>query len=47
MTDHLKIQHFTICDTKIIHGISIVPIVEQSFLVICHTLINVTLNFYL
>jgi len=28
MTNHLKIQHFPICNSKIIHGVSIVQIIE-------------------
>jgi len=46
-THHVKLQHFTISNTKVVHSISITPVVIQSLLIVCYTLLNISLQFNL
>lgn len=41
---HIKLKHFAISNTQIVHRISIVPIVQQGLLVVRDTLVNITLE---
>jgi hypothetical protein len=46
-TYHSKLMHLTVSNPEIIHSTSIMPITRKSFLIKCHTLIDVTLQFNL
>lgn len=40
----VKLEHFSVCNTKVVHRVCIMPVVEEGLLIICHTTMDISLE---